>query len=480
MGALGLSRAIAAGTPRKSRKLELSKLLSQVEVIITAQLAPLVEQTRKALENLAEGKTSEPVDVDARIAPLLKALVEVLLTEVAAAVDGGRVANSHKCPCGKHYRFVRKQKRWLGFLFGQVQPLRAMYRCKACSRTQIPLDHVWGLQSGFYAMRRRYLTPRAQEMLAQLCVAMPFAEARRHFQQLTGLQISNMMGWRLIQHLGSQLQHQQMAASSCARRAASETLRWFIGADGVMVAFWKKGKLRRARKANTGGEPKKAKQANRIEWREVKVGIVARLDAAGAVVQGSQSYIIGLMKAEAFRKQLARMSRARGVRPTDIVAVVTDGAKWLRALWSRHFPYAIAVRDFFHATEHLGVMAVALYGEGSRKAARWQKKMAHRLKAGEIAGMLADWENIRQVPKDKRIWRREKEYFRSQQAAMAYADFQEANLPIGSGAVEGACKNSVGSRFKRPGARWSEEGFSNLAVLRARYCGGEPLMPAAT
>lgn len=479
MGALGLSRAIAASTPRRPRKLELTKLLSQVEVIITAQLASLIEQTRKVLEDLAEGKAFEPVDLEAAITPLLQALGGVLVTEVAAAVDGGRVANSHKCSCGKHYRFVRKQKRWLGFLFGQAQPLRAMYRCKACSRTQIPLDHVWGLQSGLYAIGRRYLTPRAQEVLAQLCIAMPFAEARRHFQQLTGLQISNMMGWRLIQHLGSQLQQQQIAASSCARRAVSETLCWFIGADGVMVAFWKKGKLRRARKVTMGGAvPKKVQQDNRIEWREVKVGVVARLDATGAVVRGSQSYIIGLMKAESFRRQLARMARARGVRPTDIVAVVTDGAKWLRALWSRHFPYAIAVRDFFHATEHLGGMAVALYGEGSRQVARWQKKMAHRLKAGDIVGMLTDWDNIRQTPKDARVWRREKEYFRSQKDAMAYADFQAAKLPIGSGAVEGACKNTVGSRFKRPGARWSEEGFSNLAILRARYCGGEPLMPA--
>lgn len=435
-------------------------------------------QTRKALELDAAGKTFDPVALEAGIKLLLRALAGLLVAHVAAAVDGGRVANRHACQCGGHYQFVRKQARWLGFLFGQVQPIRAMYRCKTCGKTRIPLDQIWGLQSGPYAMGRRYLTPCAQEMLARLCAALPFEEARRYFQELTGLQISGMMGWRLIQHLGAQLQQQQATTTNYIRRAASQIQRWFIGADGVMVAFWKGGKQRRSRKAVAGSETtRKVKHANRIEWREVKVGVVARLDAMGAVVRGSQSYIIGLMKAEAFRRQLSRMARSRGVLPTDLVVVVTDGAKWLRALWSRHFPYAIPIRDFFHAAQHLGVMAVALYGEGSRQVARWQKKMVHRLKNGDIARMLVEWENNNRSPKDAHAWRREIEYFRSQQEAMAYDKFREAKLPIGSGAVEGACKSTVASRFKRPGARWSEKGFNNLAPLRARYCGGEPLMP---
>lgn len=455
--------------------MELEELLTAIEAALGERFVPLIEQTREALRADAAGEAFDTVDLDAGIRPLMQMLAGLLVAQMALAVDGGRVANRHVCPCGKHYLYVRKQTRWLGFLFGQAQPRRAMYRCKACGETRIPLDQVWGLQSGMYAMGRRYLTPRAQEVLVGLCAAVPFAEATRHFRELTGLDVSGMLGWRLVQHLGGLLQQTRVEASARVGEAASQARRWFIGADGVMVAFWK-GEQRRVRGGSAGSEAAN-KRKNRIEWREVKVGVVAQLDAAGAVVRGSQSYLVGLVKADVFRRQMSRMARLRGVRPSDIVVVVTDGAKWLRALWSRHFPYATAVRDFFHAAEHLGVMAVMLYGEGSRQATRWQKQMVGRLKDGDIALMLADWDNTRRTPKDVAGWRREKEYFRSQQEAMAYAKFREANLPIGSGAVEGACKSTVASRFKRPGARWSEKGFANLAPLRARYSGGEPLMP---
>lgn len=322
------------------------------------------------------------------------------------------------------------------------------------------------------------LAPRAQEALAKLCAALPYGEACRHFCELTGLEVSVMQAWRLVQHLGKQLQEQAKQGGGVlgrARAATEAVRRWFVGADGVMVAFWKGGKQQR-RRTKTGETGKRARK-NGIVWREVKVGVIAQLNAMGGVIRGSQVYLVALLPAGAFRIRLSRMARQCGIGPGDVVALVTDDAKWLRALWSRHFQDAVAIRDFYHAVEHLGVMAAALYGEGHRSVPRWQKKMASRLKRGELPSMLAEWEQPGRKPKDLRAWQREINYFRSQQEAMAYDKFREAQLPIGSGPVESGCKNTVGTRFKRPGSRWSESGFHNLAPLRARYCSGEPLMP---
>ena len=54
------------------------------------------------------------------------------------------------------------------------------------------------------------------------------------------------------------------------------------------------------------------------------------------------------------------------------------------------------------------------------------------------------------------------EYFRRNQKRMRYGRFRQMKLPISTGAVEGACKYVVQSRFKRPGSRWSREGLSSM------------------
>jgi hypothetical protein len=63
--------------------------------------------------------------------------------------------------------------------------------------------------------------------------------------------------------------------------------------------------------------------------------------------------------------------------------------------------------------------------------------------------------------------RRERGYFRTNAARMAYPTFVAQGLPIGSGAVEAAAKHVVQLRLKRPGARWSAGGAQAILTLRA-------------
>ena len=50
---------------------------------------------------------------------------------------------------------------------------------------------------------------------------------------------------------------------------------------------------------------------------------------------------------------------------------------------------------------------------------------------------------------------------------MRYVAYLERGLHVGSGVVEGACKN-LGTRMKRPGSRWSVTGAN--AVLAILCC----------
>jgi hypothetical protein len=46
-------------------------------------------------------------------------------------------------------------------------------------------------------------------------------------------------------------------------------------------------------------------------------------------------------------------------------------------------------------------------------------------------------------------------------------------LAVGSGAVEGACKPVIPSRFKRAGMRWKPPGFLNVLALRCARLNGD-------
>jgi hypothetical protein len=59
-----------------------------------------------------------------------------------------------------------------------------------------------------------------------------------------------------------------------------------------------------------------------------------------------------------------------------------------------------------------------------------------------------------------------KTYFSNHHQQMKYAERVEANLPIGSGVTEAACKTIVKMRMCRGWAKWKEEGAAAVLSLR--------------
>ena len=57
-------------------------------------------------------------------------------------------------------------------------------------------------------------------------------------------------------------------------------------------------------------------------------------------------------------------------------------------------------------------------------------------------------------------------YLRSNRERMDYRRYRRQGLPIGSGAVESACKNVVGARLKGSGMIWSPGGAQGMLVQR--------------
>ena len=62
------------------------------------------------------------------------------------------------------------------------------------------------------------------------------------------------------------------------------------------------------------------------------------------------------------------------------------------------------------------------------------------------------------------VIKRERNYFANHAARMNYHAIARRGWPIGSGAVESACRQKQ-CRFKRPGQFWTAEGLRRLCAL---------------
>jgi hypothetical protein len=89
----------------------------------------------------------------------------------------------------------------------------------------------------------------------------------------------------------------------------------------------------------------------------------------------------------------------------------------------------------------------------------------HQLRHGgerNVLGEIAALKNRRGA--DGEVIQREKNYFASHAQRMNYQSIARRGWPIGSGAVESACRQKQ-CRFKRPGQFWTQAGFRHLAAL---------------
>ena len=65
------------------------------------------------------------------------------------------------------------------------------------------------------------------------------------------------------------------------------------------------------------------------------------------------------------------------------------------------------------------------------------------------------------------------QYFHNNRPYMRYDEYLAKGYPIGSGAVEGACRHLVRDRMECTGMRWELEGAQAMLQTRSTYLHGE-------
>ena len=165
-----------------------------------------------------------------------------------------------------------------------------------------------------------------------------------------------------------------------------------------------------------------------------------------------------------FARRVRREAERRGFQLARRRVILGDGAQWIWQVATEMFPGAIQIVDYFHAWEKVWEVARAL-GGGKAQVKAWAEARCADLEAGRLDGLLA---TLRAPAAGCELAGKCADYIERNRDP----DFRAQGLQIGSGVVEGGCKNVVGGRLKQSGMRWTKDGADAILALRCCVLSG--------
>lgn len=405
--------------------------------------------------------------------PLARVLA-IHVVESVLAERARRPTSWPPCPvCGACVQSKGFVKRQVTSLFGPLQWRRRVGRCpQGCHIPHVaPLDDELGVPP------HQRTSGELQALGCALAVFVPFATAATLLGWYSGRLVSPQAVWGWVHVAGQRamatLQEHLDALATGALppeeplAAAQAVLPLLLGADGVMVPM----------------RPEERTPKGKTRWREVKVGVLARLGqyhtrAGQVVTRLHQRRLVAVLgDIEALMPRLWLEAVRQGITSASRVVWLSDGARGLWRLFDECFTtYATGVLDFYHAAQHLWKGAAAWLDGRTTQARRWFAWARHRLRHGKADGVLADLAEALEVeglPATARATlRKVSAYLERHRTHIDYAAYKALGLPLGSGMVESACKWLIQQRFKGVGMRWSEPGFNHLLHLRLAWVNG--------
>ena len=313
--------------------------------------------------------------------------------------------------------------------------------------SSFPADARWGLDG--------FLTRRASRLATLAGLEHSFDQARRMLQEFCGWTVDAEVIRRTTHRQARRVRQRRPEQTDTASFAKPEVpLEVEIDAGKVnTLEGWRDFKF-----ALVHGRPL-GSPATSDEW------------ASRCLPKPTQRQVLcEVESSESFGQRLRQETDRLGMTAAVDVTVLGDGAEWIWNLASEHLPQASGVLDVFHAMEHLGTVAKAVWSEGTvaqvDRLAEGRLGLLERGKSG-----VDDWlgRAFAAAPGEPacEVVRSAAVYFAKHPTRLGYAQRLASGRSIGSGAVEGAVKQLANRRLKRSGARWRVEHVGPLVELRA-------------
>lgn len=327
---------------------------------------------------------------------------------------------------------------------------------------QDPADWHWGcpMRERWGVAAHQQLSPALEDKLAYFATVTGSYEAAAKLAVKVGCPVEDTTIWSLVQRLGRRAEAQTQSRLKALPvekrpdRAPSQLAVLML--DGFQVRFrgpgWGRNKTRKPR----------------VEWHEAKTGVFYEQEQAvggkrgqllDKVVVGWQGEPLELGRRLHWEAVRGGLARARDT------LVVADGAPWIWNVAEDRWAGAHQLLDFYHASQHLWALAEALHGHDELARRAWVDGRVHRLRHGQERAVLRE---IAALPRRRsavgQVVRQEQNYFAAQAGRMNYEEVADRGWPIGSGAVESACRQRQ-CRRKRPGQFWTQTGLRHLDAL---------------
>jgi hypothetical protein len=224
----------------------------------------------------------------------------------------------------------------------------------------------------------------------------------------------------------------------------------------------------------------------KAEWREMRVGTFDKRECSESAEPSQwatrpleKPSIVAAFAAienkEEFQERCQNERRRVGVG--GVSSSLGDGALWIWSLVFFVFGKTMECLDIYHALEHVAACGKALFGSG-QAFTDWFERVRLVLLSEGFSGMERELSALDKLDEDgKKVVGSLLEYLGKHKERLKYAERLYAGRSIGSGLIEGACKNLVGKRMKQTGACWRLPRANRMATLCAvlysdqwKYC----------
>lgn len=435
-----------------------------------------MECSTKAIRALAESMVQEMDQVgmagrdirtiETEMREILRAVGAQALGQYLEKQDAEIQEEPVICSCGKEMEYQFRREAQILSVFGRVRYRRRYHSCAVCHAGQAPLDERLRIAAG-------QVTSGLAELLALAGVEVAFEEATRFLERFLLFRVSDNTLRKETERFG-ELQQEQEAAwqhrsqdeqwlQRRQRELGKQPGRLYGSLDGVMaplkgewrelknIAWYRVEKVRSYQKRRRHG--RQVGEQNDLQAQEI-------------------SYHCDFKTGDEFSDLFWASACQRQADLCEERVFVCDGAVWIWKLIERHFPHAVQIVDWYHASEYLPPVAEAAFDLGSDAYHAWLENARSLLWEGQIDKLMHACRQLSEYPSATTAIHKAVTYFTNNQQRMNYAWFREQGYFIGSGTVESAGKQISGLRLKRAGARWTEQGALLTAKARAAWLSG--------
>lgn len=343
----------------------------------------------------------------------------------------------NKAHHGRHRRRVLTQA-------GEVQIARVYFQCVRCRGGGFVVDERLGI-AGRYS-------PQAQRLICLAGGSWSYDLASRRLMEFCGLGVSDTTIRELTQEHGAQANQWLREEPAAAREFRTATGDVEFTTDGTCVNTtegWREMKVGMFSKRPRGAA------ATPEEW-DVRTLPRPAVRIAFAAIEASDEFG---RRWKAWRKRL-------GLPDTSAISLLADGAKWIWEEQRKHLHDAEGLLDIYHALEHVAATSQALHAD-SAAANAWLDTARQTLLHHGWSGIEAFLQGQREgrSAQEQSELNSLRNYLAPHQRRLHYAERLQEGRSIGSGQVEGACKNLIGRRLKANSARWRVRRINRMAGL---------------